>query len=138
MTEEGADERGAERRDEEQAASEPLGEVAEAVASRRDADDGESDVFEEAFEDVDLEVDSEAVWERLAAEETDDSTAPVGDEERVVDKRSFCHRCEYFSEPPALECSHEGTEIVELVDVANFRVRGCPVVAERDRLEGFD
>jgi len=118
---------------------EPLGGLADEVARRRD-DEDEPDVFDEAFEDVDVAVDSEAVWERLAGDDTEGAAAEAasGSGERVVDKRSFCHRCKFFSEPPDISCAHEGTEIIELADVERFRVRDCPVVAERDRLEGMD
>lgn len=53
-------------------------------------------------------------------------------DERVVDKREFCQRCEFFSAPPEVSCTNEGTEIVELVDADRFRVRNCPKVADDD------
>ncbi|MFB6120317.1 MAG: hypothetical protein ABEJ68_04285 [Halobacteriaceae archaeon] len=114
----------------------PLGGLADEVARRRESEETEPDVFDEAFEEMDFDVDSEAVWERLTEGERPEMS-PEG-EERVVDKRSFCHRCEYFSDPPDIACGHEGTEIIELADVNHFLVKDCPVVAERDRLEGMD
>lgn len=59
---------------------------------------------------------------------------PVGSGEIIVPKRSYCERCEFFSEPPAVGCSHDGTRIVQMVDREHFRVVDCPVVAEREAL----
>ena len=53
---------------------------------------------------------------------------------RVIEKRTFCQGCRYFSDPPTVACSHEGTEILELVDVDHFRVVDCPMVAEAEQL----
>jgi hypothetical protein len=55
--------------------------------------------------------------------------------ERVVEKRSYCQGCEYFSAPPEVHCTHQGTEILEAVDMEHFRVVDCPVVAEDEELE---
>lgn len=63
-------------------------------------------------------------------DETDD-----GPTERVVDKAAYCHKCEFFSSPPEVRCTNEGTKITELVDVDHFRVVDCPIVAEDDQLE---
>ena len=57
-----------------------------------------------------------------------------GRDVRVVEKRSFCQGCQYFSDPPSVDCSHEGTEILELVDVEHFRVVDCPMVAEAESI----
>ena len=51
--------------------------------------------------------------------------------ETVVRKRAYCEQCEYFSEPPEVSCSHQGTEIHELPDRTNLLVSNCPIVAER-------
>lgn len=118
----------------------PLGELASSVRDRRDRDD---DALDDVFEERDVtEIDADAVWERI---ETDDPTLHETDEasvqetdgpvERVVEKASFCERCPFFSEPPVVSCSHEGTSIVELVDVDHFRVVDCPKVQEAERLE---
>lgn len=119
----------------------PLADVAAEVDRRRAAAD-EDDLFEEAFADVSVEVDDEDVWERLDADaeirEASADATPEGVVERVVDKALFCQRCEHFDEPPEMGCTHEGTEIVELVDVEHVRVRDCPVVAEREHLEGLE
>jgi hypothetical protein len=53
--------------------------------------------------------------------------------DHVVPKRKFCQQCQYFSDPPAVACGHEGTDIVEVTDTDHFRVRGCPMVEESER-----
>jgi len=114
----------------------PLGELAADVERRRDAaDNADAADLDDAFtsqEVADLDVD--AVWEQVESDGVDDEQAGVETEERVVSKASFCQQCEFFSEPPAVGCGHEGTEILELVDTERFRVRNCPKVAEEERL----
>lgn len=100
----------------------------------------EGDPFENvqgAFEQMDTgEMDPDAVWQSLASAE---SRGSVGDaRERTyaeVDKHSYCEQCEYFSEPPDIACTHEGTDIIEFLDMETVRVVDCPVVAERKELE---
>lgn len=118
----------------------PLSNLASDVRSRSETDlDDDS-----PFEAVDVEtVDGEALWDTITEEgeeppEPTPDTAVVdaddtGDpDEHVVDKRELCQRCEYFSEPPEVACSHDGTDIVELVDSDRFRVRNCPKVVDAD------
>jgi hypothetical protein len=50
--------------------------------------------------------------------------------EHVVPKKTYCQSCPYLDDPPALACTHEGTDIVEVVDSERFRVRNCPMVDE--------
>lgn len=82
-------------------------------------------------------IDESDLWTELTAEAGDDGdgigATEVPDErsEDVVPKASFCERCEYFSDPPTVGCTHEGTEILELVDTDHFRVLNCPVVERR-------
>lgn len=115
----------------------PLSELA------RDAQASDETERSELFEEVDVgEIDAEAVWEAITEEGQSpeevlgEATEPSAAEptsapdEHVIDKREYCQRCEYFSEPPAAACGHEGTEIVELVDSDSFRVRNCPKVGE--------
>lgn len=104
------------------------------------------------FDDADLEeIDEDAVWaelddgddaaagdgdlfERLADENPSQEPSPDIDAERdtaVVPKNRFCQRCEYFSAPPEVRCNNPGTTIEEVVDSEQFRVRSCPVVADR-------
>ena len=52
------------------------------------------------------------------------------DTETLVDKRAYCQQCPYFSAPPEVSCSHDGTEIVEVLKDGRFRVTNCPVVTE--------
>ncbi len=54
--------------------------------------------------------------------------AGPGAAEHVVTKDTYCQSCPYLDEPPELACTHEGTEIVEVVDSERFRVRNCPMV----------
>jgi hypothetical protein len=128
----------------------PLADLARAVRERREADESAStsaststgtDIDSDPFESVDVaEVDDEAVWESFIRG-SDEPEADVGlgaevhraseANEHVVSKREFCQRCPHFSAPPATACTHEGTTIVEVVDADDFRVRNCPIVAER-------
>ncbi|WP_299332235.1 hypothetical protein [Haloplanus sp.] len=126
----------------------PLADLAREVRKRREADESAStskstgtDLDSDPFESVDVaEVDDEAVWESFV-EGSDEPEAGVGlgaevhkaseANEHVVSKREFCQRCPHFSAPPATACTHEGTTIVEVVDADDFRVRNCPIVAER-------
>ncbi|MUW15824.1 hypothetical protein GJ633_15300 [Halorubrum sp. CBA1125] len=108
--------------------------------------------LDDAFERMDVdEFDGEDVWAALddaseapsvpgapgrAPEDaggapTDAETGPA-DGERVVDKRTYCQQCSYFSEPPDATCTHEGTTIVETVGFDEFRVRNCPMVDGAD------
>lgn len=110
----------------------PLDDLARSVRERREsAGEAEPDLFEER--EV-AEIDADAVWERLEGEAptreaTEERTV------RVVEKADYCEGCPHFSSPPDVHCTHEGTEILELVDVDRFRVAGCPVVHEEERLE---
>lgn len=97
-------------------------------------DDGD-DSSEDPFEEMDDEGEPiEDVWETLGEGESagESTLAPVDGNDRletdIVDKRSFCQRCRYLSAPPAVECTHDGTEILEIVDSERFRVRGCPMI----------
>lgn len=92
-------------------------------------------------------VDADQVWEDLSTETESPSTpadadaepTPVdaesdGGEEYLVPKRSFCQQCEFFSAPPAVDCTHAGTEIVGIADSERFRVRNCPLVGDDARV----
>lgn len=103
----------------------------------------------ELFEEVDVgDIDAEAVWEAIVEEGVAPEEAlgelgqaepaeaaelitvePAADvDEHVIDKREYCQRCEFFSEPPEVGCTNRGTEILQLVDTDSFRVRNCPKV----------
>jgi hypothetical protein len=101
----------------------------------------EGDPFEsigDAFTETEVEgVDPDEVWQRLSSAESAGSvTREAGRTYAEVSKHSYCEQCEYFSEPPDVECSAEGTEIVEFLDMERVRVVDCPVVAERTDLDG--
>lgn len=93
------------------------------------------DGFRDAFEEVDVdEIDPDSVWQSLTSTDTE---AGVTAKRKYVDvsKHSYCESCEYFSDPPDVHCTHEGTEIVEFLDMETVRVVDCPVVTEREELE---
>ena len=67
----------------------------------------------------------------VASEATNGSAATADDwaaADETVSKRDYCQKCPHFGEPPEVHCTHEGTEIVEVVTVEQFRVRNCPMV----------
>lgn len=113
----------------------PLADLAEEVVGRRDRSDGE--VFEEAFSEREFEaIEEESVWSSIDGEEASEFGAvgdvvEAGERTYVVSKRNFCERCRFFSEPPDVHCTHEGTEIQEFVDMDHVRLYACPIVEER-------
>lgn len=112
----------------------PLGSLAASVDERRgrDAerpDDGLFDV--ESVSGIDTDV----VWEQLDDDEPPEPPDDAAWDVRVVKKSDYCEQCPYFSDPPDVQCSHDGTEILELVDMEHFRVVDCPKVREDERLE---
>jgi hypothetical protein len=111
--------------------------------SLSDTGDREGDPFgsiDSAFAKMDVEqVDPETVWQELTSAQSRGSVGEIEDRTYAdVSKHSYCEQCEYFSEPPAVHCSHEGTEIVEFLDMETVRVVDCPVVTERKKLESRD
>lgn len=123
---------------------EPLADLTKEIEQRRRGRERD-DLFEDTFEDLSVEsLDADAVWEQLSREDAEptveaepESDFDSGDRDiRVIEKRTFCQGCQYFSPPPTVACTHEGTEILELVDVAHFRVADCPMVAGAERLTG--
>ncbi|MDS0278219.1 hypothetical protein NDI85_10465 [Halomicroarcula sp. S1AR25-4] len=102
-----------------------------------DMGDRDGDPFggaESVFESVDVgSVDPDGVWDSLGE---DDSPTPPSDRKRYADvsKHRYCEQCEHFAEPPAVQCTHEGTEILEFVDMETVRLLNCPVVAEQREL----
>jgi len=79
----------------------------------------------------------DSVWEDLS-EPVEPETATTEEGGRrlsEVNKHSFCEQCEYFSGPPEIACGHEGTEILEFLDMETVRIADCPIVEERERLE---
>jgi hypothetical protein len=109
----------------------PFGDV-----GKRTGDPFEDDVFEEM--DIE-ELDPDEVWASIADAEERGSVSQQA--ERIyaeVSKHRFCEQCEFFSKPPDVACSHEGTEILEFLDQETVRLVDCPVVAERKELEKHD
>jgi len=93
--------------------------------------DPRGDPFEEegVFERQEVgEIDPDEVWEALAATE---QRSDEGRRYADVSKHTYCENCEWFSEPPEVSCTHEGTEIVEFPDMETVRLLNCPVVEER-------
>ena len=115
----------------------PLSDLRRDVEKRRRRDDG--DDVDGLFTDVDVaEVDGDAVWAALETSGDDplftSEESESGREVSVVNKR-LCHECPHFADPPALACTHDGTEIDAEVDTERFRVLDCPMV---DRPEHAD
>ncbi len=95
------------------------------------------DGVEQAFAEMEIdELDPDQVWQELASAESRGSVGDVYDRGYAdVSKHSYCEDCEHFSEPPDVHCTHEGTEIVEFLDMETVRVVDCPIVAAREELE---
>ena len=113
------------------------------------------DPDEDPFEQMSVgEIDEETLWSSLGSDDTagvdtaaDTDTGSLGGvgpasgvesvgepgstlPEHVVPKDTYCQSCPYLDGPPALACTHKGTEIVEVVDNERFRVRNCPMVED--------
>lgn len=113
----------------------PLGAVADRLGDRGlSADD---DLFGAAFEDVEADgIDGEALWADLQTELPSGLTEPESAEGDVfeVPQREYCGRCQFFSAPPDVACTYEGSEILAVVDTEHFRVEGCPIVLGEETL----
>lgn len=89
-----------------------------------------------AFEQMNVgDVDPERVWQDLASAESRGSVGNTGRIYAEVSKHAYCEQCPFLSDPPHIDCHHDGTEIVEFLDMETVRVVDCPVVAEREALE---
>lgn len=110
----------------------PLSDIAERVMRRttaRDEEDPDAPFSQQPYH----ELDADAVWgdtleEESAVEGDIDGISREGEETFLVPKRDFCESCQYLSEPPEVECGHEGTTIHEFEDIGHVRVSNCPVV----------
>lgn len=108
---------------------------------------------DELFEEMDIsDIDTDDVWESVLTDDANDdavtNTSPTADigptrevestvgEDHVVPKDDYCESCHFFSAPPTVECSYEGSEIVEIIDSDQFRVRNCPVAAGTHNVYG--
>ncbi len=111
----------------------PLDELADSVTER---DSAEAVAYDDLFEETETaDVDTETVWEQLEANEPLAGVREAGGERRVVLKADYCDSCPYLSDPPEMSCTHEGTEILELVDFDHVAVQNCPIVKENEELE---
>ncbi|SFC36751.1 hypothetical protein SAMN05444422_107227 [Halobiforma haloterrestris] len=128
-------------RPEGSSATGPLGDLAATVERRRTeaadpATGASSDEFDDLFDREDVaELDPDRLWERL---EDDAPPADLFEEEReirTVDKREYCHQCEHFATPPNVGCTLEGTDVLDMPRLDQFRVADCPVVLEDEELE---
>lgn len=133
---------------------EPLAELATEIANRRDArstaevdeagrsPDGSerSRSQREGAEFDGFDVDESDVWSELGDDPiaVPASVEPDDDAERHQVSKGLCHNCRFFSEPPAFQCTHDGTEISEVVDADRFLVVDCPMVGEDAVFETFD
>lgn len=112
----------------------PLGEMAEEFERRRQERDAEPD--DDLFESVDVgDVDSEALWEQVSTDRPSAEPEPDAPEVRTVSKSKYCQRCEYFTAPPEVACTHDGTRIESEASMDEFEVVDCPKILEDERLE---
>ncbi|WP_254863409.1 hypothetical protein [Halovivax gelatinilyticus] len=81
------------------------------------------------------EVDADRLWAQVASDESAGGSDIQGRSVREISKRTYCHQCEHFSDPPAVGCTNEGTSILELDDIDTFVVANCPIVLEEESLE---
>ena len=135
--------------DDEDSGSEPTGPTtagdADAVqpgmpsVDAPDPEDRTGDPFtspDSAFERMDVgDLDEDEVWEAIADAEARGSVADAAERTYAeVSKHRFCETCPHFTDPPAIACTHEGTEILEFLDLETVRVVDCPIVEERREL----
>lgn len=123
----------------------PLSDLADHVRSRGPEGEGGPAGPDEAFRPERFEeIEGDSLWSALEADrptvDAPEPTVRTGDEadEHVVSKRLYCEGCEHFADPPAVQCDHPGTTIVEFVDSDHVRLRNCPVVASRLALDDVD
>lgn len=117
---------------------EPLSELATEIADRRGRQSTDTDAVESEFDGLD--VDDADVWSELADDPIAVPASVDGDDdsERHEVSKQLCHNCRFLSEPPALRCTHDGTEISEVVDTDRFVVVDCPMIGDDAVFEQFD
>jgi len=95
---------------------------------------------ESSLRHVDVgDVDGDEVWAAISDAQARGSVADAGGRTYAeVSKHRYCETCTYFSAPPDVTCSHDGTEILSFLDAETVRLVDCPVVAERRDLERGD
>lgn len=112
----------------------PLGEMADEFEQRREEREAEFD--DDLFESVDVgDVDSEALWEQVSTDDPSVETEPDAPEVRTISKSKYCQRCEFFTDPPDVGCTHDGTTIRSEATMDEFEVVDCPKILEDERLE---
>lgn len=119
----------------------PLGDLAERARRSREQPPPEDEVMD-SFEEVEVDgVDVEQLWEDLERDDIDDVVdEPLSDTERdvrVIPKRDYCMRCQFFSAPPEVRCTNEHGEILEMVDTEQFKVADCPILRGEAELENL-
>jgi len=118
---------------------EPLSDLAAAVTDD-ESSSTDTATLDDLFEHHDAaDIDDDQLWDQL---EGGDTTAPTGEpsqsadqDRREIDKRAYCHGCEYFAEPPTVACTRDGTAILSVPTIETFRVADCPFVRDDDTLE---
>lgn len=93
----------------------------------------------ESFEEQEVE-EIGYLWDRIENEDANTETGDSSEKERVdvVPKADYCAGCPHLSDPMDMECTHEGTEILELVDVESVRLRNCPVVEQHETIRELE
>lgn len=119
----------------------PLGDLAERARRGRDGSPDDDETMA-AFETVEVDgVDVDQLWAELEHGDIDDTVdEPRSNTERdveVVAKRDYCQRCQHFSAPPEVRCTHERGEILEMVDTEQFKVADCPILRGEEELENL-
>jgi len=94
----------------------------------------EHDLFEELEEEDVAATESDVLWDDLSS--GTDATVPERVEEadrdaHIVSKEAFCQNCEHFADPPAMHCTHEGTDIESLTEYDRVVVLDCPIADDR-------
>jgi len=126
--------------EEAEAVDAPLSDLVE--RTRRAEDRTEEDDPMDAFEAVEVDdVEVAALWEQLEADRAEETVeeprSDAGRDVQTIGKRDYCMRCQYFSAPPEVRCTHERGEILELVDTDRFTVADCPILAGEEELENL-
>jgi len=121
---------------------EPLSDLASDIEERRNR---KSERVDDAFEEVDVgDVDTDELWADLLNEDGGELVVSVPREAGWDDRdvrtipKTTCHGCPHVGDPPNLQCTHEGTDILSMPDVEHFRVADCPMVADEDDLHVDD
>ncbi|MFB6299073.1 MAG: hypothetical protein ABEH65_02310 [Halobacteriales archaeon] len=80
--------------------------------------------------------DGEAIWDALQADLEEPIAAPDDRPVHTVELTRYCQRCQYFSAPPDVRCTYDGSHIIELIDDYHVVLVNCPVIAGDAPLQG--